>query len=75
MGIKKIKRNIKTYLVTFSYKTYKGYYKEQQRLVNGFSKEDVKECFAEWSKDIRTMTNAEILGIDQLKEYTEEVEI
>lgn len=77
MGIKKIKREIKinTYLVTFTYETYKGYYREQQRLIKGFNKEDVKEFFLKWSKDIRTMTNAKILGIDELKENTEVVEI
>ena len=77
MGIKKIKREIKinTYLVTFTYETYKGYYREQQRLIKGFNKEDVKEFFLKWAKDIRTMTNAKILGIDELKENTEVVEI
>lgn len=77
MDIKKIKRkiSINTYLVTFSYKTYKGYYKEQQRLIKGLNKDDIKEFFKEWSNNIRTMANAEILGIDELKEYTQEVEI
>ena len=77
MDIKKIKRkiNINTYLVTFAYNTYKGYYREQQRLIKGFNKDDVKKFFKEWSNNIRTMTNAEILGIDELEEYTQEVEI
>lgn len=77
MDIKKVKRkiNINTYLVTFSYETYKGYNREQQRLIKGFSKDDVKRFFKEWIKDIRTMANAKILAIDELEEYTQEVEI
>lgn len=77
MGIKKIKREIKinAYLVTFTYETYKGYYREQQRLIKGFNKEDVKEFFLKWSKDIRTMANVKILGIEEIKENTEAVEI
>lgn len=77
MYIKKIKRriNIDTYLITFSYNSYKGYYREQQRLVKGFNKEEVRSFFIEWAKNVRTMSNVEILGIDELKEFTEEVEI
>lgn len=77
MDIKKIKRmiNINTYLVTFEYDTVKGYRREQQRLIKGFCKDDVKESFKEWSNNIRTMANVKILAIDELKEYTQEIEI
>lgn len=77
MDIKKIKRmiNINTYLVTFEYDTVKGYRREQQRLIKGFYKDDVKESFKEWSSNIRTMANVKILAIDELKDYTQEIEI
>lgn len=77
MDIKKIKRmiNINTYLVTFEYDTIKGYRREQQRLIKGFEADDVKESFKEWANNIRTMAKVKILAIDELKEYTQEIEI
>lgn len=77
MDIKKVKRKfiINTYLVTFGYETYKGYYREQQRLIKGINKDDVKEFIKTWFDDTRSMVNAKILAIDELKENTEEIEI
>lgn len=75
--IKKINRKlvINTYIVTFSYETHKGYYREQQRIIKGFSKEEVKEFLKDWVNSIRTMSNVKILGIEKQEEYTQEIEI
>lgn len=77
MEIKKIKNEIKIhkYKVTFSYKTYKGYYKEQEREVNAISSTQVKEVFNKWKDSIRTMTNVEILGIVKVEENIKIIEI
>lgn len=76
-NIKKINRKIEinTYIVTFSYETYKGYYREQQRIIKGFSKEEVKEFLKDWVNNIRTMSNVKILGIEKQEEYTQEIDI
>lgn len=77
INIKKINRKLtlNTYLVAFEYETYKGYRREQQRIIKGISKDDVKDFFKEWVNNIRTMSNVKILGIEKQEEYTQEVEI
>lgn len=77
INIKKINRKLtlNTYLVTFEYETYKGYRREQQRIIKGFSKEEIKDFFKEWVNNIRTMSNVKILGVEKQEEYTQEVEI
>lgn len=76
-NIKKINRKLRvnTYIVTFSYETYKGYYREQQRIIKGFSKEEVKEFLKDWVNSTRTMSNVKILGIEKQEEYTQEIDI
>lgn len=77
MEIKKIKNKIliNKYKVIFSYETYKGYYKEQEREVNAISVTQVKEVFNEWKDSIRTMTNVKILGIVKLEENIKIIEL
>ncbi|WP_305153877.1 hypothetical protein [uncultured Clostridium sp.] len=77
LNIKKITTsiNIKTYLITFSYETRKGYYREQQRLISLLEKEDPKSKFKVWAKNCRTIFNAEILNIVELKELNKTIEI
>lgn len=77
METKKIKNEIKIhkYKVIFSYKTYKGNYKEQEREVNAISNNQVKEVFNNWKDSIRTMTNVQILGIVKLEEDIKIIEI
>lgn len=77
LNIKKIitNINIKTYLVTFAYETRKGNYREQQRLISLLEKEDPKRKFKVWAKSCRTIFNAEILSIVEMKELNKTIEI
>lgn len=76
-SIKKIKRkiNVKTYRVTFSYKTRKGYYREQQRIISVLENEKPKEEFKIWASNCRTIFNAEILSIVEMKDSNKIIEI
>ncbi|MEG0133090.1 MAG: hypothetical protein RR851_10235 [Clostridium sp.] len=77
VDIKKIKTSITilTYLVTFQYETKKGYRREQQRLVSMIETQDPKQVFESWVNEIRTIFNAKILGIVELKELKKKIEI
>ncbi|MDU1279183.1 MAG: hypothetical protein E6342_00525 [Clostridium sp.] len=77
VNIKKIitKINIKTFLVTFSYETRKGYYREQQRLIGVLDKEDPKKQFETWVSNCRTIFNAKILSIVEMKDLNRVIEI
>ncbi len=77
INIKKIKTkiNVKTYLVTFEYQTRKGYYREQQRLISVLDKEDPKEQFNTWASNCRTIFNAKILNIVEIKDLNRTIEI
>ncbi|MDU2121393.1 MAG: hypothetical protein E7E64_02530 [Clostridium celatum] len=76
-NIKKIKRkiNVKTYRVTFAYKTRKGYYREQQRIISVLENENPKEEFKIWASNCRTIFNAEILSIVEMKDSSKAIEI
>ncbi|HII4514036.1 TPA: hypothetical protein ACY4SI_001242 [Clostridium perfringens] len=58
-----IKISISEFLITFSYETRKGYYREQQRTLNHYSVGAAIACFRNWSNNQRTMFNVKILGI------------
>lgn len=77
VNIKKIitKINVKTFLVTFSYETRKGYYREQQRLLSVIDKDDPKEQFKTWEDNCRTIFNAKILSIVEMKDLNKVIEI
>lgn len=77
VNIKKIKSfiSIKTFLVTFGYETRKGYYREQQRLIGVLDKEDPKEQFETWVSNCRTIFNAKILSIVEMKDLNRVIEI
>ena len=68
--VKKIPTSIviKEFLITFSYETRKGYYREQQRSLRTLDESNVKSLFNEWAKTVRTMFNVKILGIVELEE-------
>lgn len=77
INIKKIKTriNVKTYLITFGYETRKGYYREQQRLISLQDKEDPKDSFKTWASNCRTIFNAKILSIVEIKDLNKIIEI
>lgn len=58
-----IKISISEFLITFSYETKKGYYREQQRTLRHYSTEDAIFLFNVWEKDQRTMFNVKILSV------------
>ncbi|HII4488909.1 hypothetical protein [Clostridium perfringens] len=58
-----IKIPISEFLITFSYETRKGYYREQQRTLKHFTEEEAIFCFKVWAKNQRTMFNVKILSI------------
>lgn len=66
----------KEFLITFEYETRKGYRREQQRKVKHFTKEAAKDILNNWlntAERKRTMSNVEILGIDEIKENKQEI--
>ena len=75
--IKRIPVNliIKEYKITFSYETRKGLHREQQRTIKHIEEEDAKKAFKEWSKTVRTMFNVQILGIVELKDREQIIEL
>lgn len=77
INIKKIitRINVKTYLITFAYETRKGYYREQQRLISVLDKEEPKEQFNTWASNCRTIFNAKILSIVEMKDLNKKIEI
>ena len=77
MNNKKIKNRlvINKYKISFSYETYKGYYREQEREINAVSSNQAKEVFNNWKESIRTMSNAKILGIAKLKDNIQVIEV
>lgn len=58
-----IKISISEFLITFSYETRKGYYREQQRTLKHYSVGAAIACFRNWANNQRTMFNVKILGI------------
>ena len=77
IDIKKIitRITVKTYLITFAYETRKCYYREQQRLISILDKEDPKEQFKTWASNCRTIFNAKILSIVEMKDLNKKIEI
>lgn len=61
--------------VVFAYETRKGYYREQERTVKGFSKAYAKDSFNSWAKKQRTMVNAKILAIEEIEENRQIIEL
>lgn len=58
-----IKILVSDFIITFSYETRKGYYREQQRTLKHFTEEEAIFCFKVWAKNQRTMFNVKILSI------------
>ena len=58
-----IKIFVSDFIITFSYETKKGYYREQQRTLKHYSVGAAIACFRNWANNQRTMFNVKILGI------------
>lgn len=76
-NVKNIPRKLIFYefLITFSYDTIKGYYREQERTIYCKSRSECVELFKEWSKKQRTMTNVGILAIEKLNKEPKIIEL
>lgn len=67
--IKEIPVNIMlhTYKITFSYETWKGHERKTDvRKITHLSLDDAKRKFKEWSHKTRTMSNVQILDIEEI---------
>mgnify|MGYP005769981315 CR=1 FL=1 len=67
--IKIIKTRICIYefKISFSYETKgKGYYREQQRIIQTTSRDMCEKIFKEWVKEQRTMDNVKILSVEEI---------
>lgn len=61
------KLEIREYLITFEYETFKGHKrKTDQRGIKHFNLEEARKEFKNWSKKIRTMSNVQILDIQEI---------
>ena len=69
------KITINNYVITFRYKTRKGYYREQQRQIYATDKEIAKQNFEVWANKQRTMTNVKILGIVENTEKSKTIDV
>lgn len=69
------KLEICMYKITFSYETFKGYYREQIREIKAINLDQAKEVFKAWSKTVRTMVNVKILAIKEIENTREIIEI
>lgn len=75
--VKRIPRKLMFYkfLITFSYETIKGYYREQERTIYCESRTECVEKFKKWSKKQRTMTNVQILVIERTNKEPKIIEL
>lgn len=70
-----IKLVFKEYKVTFEYETRKGYGRKQQRVMKSTNRDKIVYEFEEWTKKQRTMSNVQILGIEELKGREQVIEL
>lgn len=77
MEIKRIPNEIEIYeyIITFSYETRKGYYREQQRKIYTTDKAIAEWNFNVWANKQRTMTNVKILGIVENRNNSKVIDV
>lgn len=69
-----IKLEIKSFLITFEYETWKGHKrKTDKRKIKHLDLEKAKKAFNKWSNKIRTMSNVKILDIVEIEEDKQEI--
>lgn len=76
INIKRIPTTIELskFLVTFSYQTKKGKYREQQRFIYS-TRDYVEGKFKKWANSQRTMSNVKILGIIKTDEEPKIIDV
>lgn len=71
-----IKLEIKDFLVTFEYETWKGHHRKiDKRSIKHFDQQEAKAAFKKWAKSVRTISNATILDIAEIKENSQVIEL
>lgn len=71
-----VKLEIKEFLITFEYETWKGKNRKiDKRTIKHFDYQEAKSVFKKWSKSIRTISNATILDIVEIKENSQVIEL
>lgn len=69
-----IQLEVKDFLVTFEYETWKGHKRKiDKRRIKHFDLQEAKAAFKKWSNKIRTMSNVQILDIAEIKENKQEI--
>ncbi len=63
------------FVITFSYETRKGYYREQQRKISATDKAVAEWNFNVWVNKQRTMTNVKILGIVENRNNSKVIDV
>ena len=62
-----VKLEIKTFLITFEYVTWKGNHRKiDKRLIKHINSEEAKKAFKEAAEHFRTMFNVSILNIEEM---------
>ena len=62
-----VKLEIKTFLITFEYVTWKGNRRKiDKRLIKHINSEEAKKAFKKASENFRTMFNVRILNIEEI---------
>lgn len=71
-----VKLEIKEFIIIFDYQTRKGKRtKTSKRSIKHFDEQEATRAFKKWSKSIRTMSNAQILDIKEIKENSQVIEL
>lgn len=69
------KIQVNNYVISFSYNTVKGNYREQQRQIFAINKDEVESSFRDWYWKQRTMANVKILGIEEIKGKSKTIDV
>ena len=71
-----VKLEIKTFLITFEYVTWKGNHRKiDKRLIKHINSEEAKKAFKEAAEHFRTMFNVRILNIEEISEENQVIDL
>lgn len=71
-----VKLEIKEFCITFEYIAWRSNKRKiDKRSIKHFDKDEAKKVFKEWSSNIRTMSNAKILDIEEIQENSQVIEL
>lgn len=71
-----VKLQIKEFLITFEYVTWKGNHrKTDKRLIKHINSEEAKKAFKKAAEHFRTMFNVSILNIEEISGENQEIDL